>query len=325
MRDEPKIDRRAIVDCLRLEYDRSAIDMQFLPVGLDVNAGIYRVTTDSDALIVKVKSGTLYKASCLVPRALRDQGIESVVAPLPAENGALWTTADGWNVIVYPCIEGETGREGVTPAQWVSVGRTFRRIHDGGIDASVAPDLRVEAFDPAAYRRTLESLGAELGEDDSDPLVHDMRSLWAEHCSTVEGVAEKMDALAARLRARSVLLVICHADLHPNNLLRDRPDHAFIIDWDDVMLAARERDFIFIPDYDRPEGSPFFDGYGKVEIDWEALAYYRYERVLTDAIAYMEEALNRDLSDETRQESLKRFVINAEGRMLASARLAEIH
>jgi spectinomycin phosphotransferase len=60
----------------------------------------------------------------------------------------------------------------------------------------------------------------------------------------------------------------------------------FVIDWDDVMLAPKERDFLFIPEYrvdslTQQEISPFFQGYGVgTEIDWAALAYYRCERVV---------------------------------------------
>ena len=32
----------------------------------------------------------------------------------------------------------------------------------------------------------------------------------------------------------------------PANLIRDRAGNVFVIDWDEVMLAPKERDFIFI-------------------------------------------------------------------------------
>jgi spectinomycin phosphotransferase len=315
MRAEPSVDRTAIADCVRESYGLHPATVEYLPVGLDYNAAVYRVSTDGGPVLVKVKRGVFYEASCLVPRWLADKGIESVVAPLPTADGALWSEADGWKLIVYPYIEGTTERTGMTPGQWASVGASFRRIHD--IGPPPAENVRSETFTPSNYRRKLEELAAHL-ESDPSPAAQQMRSLWRQHGEAVLQLCEPMEALAAALHSKGVPLVICHADLHPANLLRDRSDHSYIIDWDDVMLAARERDFIFVE-----ERSPFFDGYGLYDVDWQALAYYRYERVVTDAIAYIEEAVICDVSDAERQSSIERFSLNLESDMLTAARRTE--
>ena len=54
----------------------------------------------------------------------------------------------------------------------------------------------------------------------------------------------------------------------------------FIVDWDDTLLAPKERDLMFILDEDTirtREEQLFFNGYGKVQINQLAIAYYRYE------------------------------------------------
>jgi len=315
VRDEPKIDRGAIVDCLRLQYGREATYIDYLPVGLDYNAVVYRVSTGSDRLLVKIRRNKFYPPSCLVPRWLADQGIESVVAPLSTTDGTLWSEADSWKLIVYPYIEGTTERTGMTPEQWAGVGRSFRRIHDSR--SPPTDGIRVETFTPSKYGRRLEELAAML-ESDPSAAAQELRPLWRKHGEDVFPLCKRMEALATALRSSDVPLVICHADLHAANLLRDRPDHAYIIDWDDVMLAARERDFIFVEDPGVAGSSPFFEGYGLHELSWQALAYYRYERVVTDAIAYIEEAVILDVSD-----SIDRFARNLDSGMLSAAQRAE--
>jgi spectinomycin phosphotransferase len=47
------------------------------------------------------------------------------------------------------------------------------------------------------------------------------------------------------------------------------------------MLAPKERDFIFVRS---PHADAFFQGYGQVEIDWVALTYFLWERVVQDLI-----------------------------------------
>src|SRR5205085_5559606 len=85
------------------EYELIPVTLEFLPVGKDYNAGVYRVVSEqSTAYLLKVTSRPLYEPGFFVPRYLNDQGITAVVAPVPTRSGALWTRAGDWTVIVYP-------------------------------------------------------------------------------------------------------------------------------------------------------------------------------------------------------------------------------
>ncbi len=65
-------------------------------------------------------------------------------------------------------------------------------------------------------------------------------SCWMAHQPTIHIMVTSMEELARLLREQSGPRVICHADLHPGNILCDQTDHVFVIDWDDVMLAPKE-------------------------------------------------------------------------------------
>ncbi len=68
------------------------------------------------------------------------------------------------------------------------------------------------------------------------------------------------------------------------------PDHVWLIDWDDAVLAPCERDLMFILDggvlanaaVSSQEQAWFFDGYGAFDVDSARLAYYRCTRALVD-------------------------------------------
>jgi spectinomycin phosphotransferase len=331
MREPPHIPEEHLRACLQEQYDLSPITLEFLPRGRDYNAGVYRVASEQGtAYLLKVTSRPLYEPSCLVPRFLRDQGIISVVAPIPTRSGALWTKLTDWTVIVYPFIDGDSSLTGMTNEQWKELGSIFKRIHQVQLPPGGFPSLRTETFDPTEYARWIRDfetqyLHSRHGESES---AQAFRASWVEHQSTIHKAVTSLEELAGGIQSRTISYVICHADLHARNLIRDQTGNVFVIDWDEVMLAPKERDFIFIRE---PQADAFWEGYGQQkEIDWTLLSYYLWERVVQDVI---EEAQNvcfkDDLAEETKMDIAKSFHKSLAGRgnnlaaaYQASARLA---
>jgi len=271
--------------------------------------------------LLKAKHGTLYEPSCLVPRHLRDQGIAAVVAPLPTQRKTLWTQVEDWTVIVYPFIEGDTGwNPGMTDAQWQAVGTALHQIHRVRLPPAGSPPLRAETFDPTGYSRSVRALEAQhIRAEGGSQVEQALRACWITHQPTIHMAVASLEHLAGVLQNRSAAHVICHADLHPGNIIRSQANQVFVIDWDDVMLAPKERDFIFIGEA-RADGSArqdtvaFFQGYGQTEIDWIALTYYLWERLVQDVISFAEEVLFRDdLGEATRADSVAFFRANLAG------------
>ena len=149
--------------------------------------------------------------------------------------------------------------------------------------------------------------------DGSIASKHALHSSWMAHQPIIHAVVTSLEKLAVVLQAQTLPYVICHADLHPANLLRNQLGHVFVIDWDEVMLAPKERDFLFIKESSAASsalpGTPaFWEGYGVTEIDWIALTYYRYERVIQDVIECAREVFFRDdLGEGTKADSVKLF------------------
>lgn len=329
MREPPALPEARLRACLR---DAWAIDatVEFLPLGLDTRAGVYRATaSDGGQWLVKVKSSPLYAPGCRVPAYLSAQGVGEVVAPLATTGGALWASLAEWTVIVYPFIEGDTGWRSITDAHWETTGRIFRRIHQVSPPSRGFDSLRSEKFDPAVYAgpiRAYEERAASSSHA-AHPAERALRAIWLERQPAIHGMLARMERLAPVLLRRELSHVICHADLHPGNLLRDPLGGVHVIDWDDVMLAPRERDFIFVGDTRTPGASgpaPFFRGYGAVDVDWGALTYYRYERIIQDVVACIDDVCFRDdLGDEARADAAALLSdVLAEGGMIEGAEVA---
>src|SRR5438105_6812461 len=303
MREQPKIPEEQLRACFQDQYDLYPVTLEFLPLGLDYNAGVYRVVSEQGtAYLLKVTSRPLYEPRCLVPRYLNDQGITSVVAPIPTRSGALWTKLVDWTVIVYPFIDGDTSLTGMTDEQWKEAGAIFKRIHQVMLPPFGFESLRKETFDPTEYARWVRTLEAQHVHEHSGASASHraLHSSWMAHQSTISTVVTSLEKLAGVLQSRTFPYVICHADLHAANLIRDPAGHVFVIDWDEVMLAPKERDFIFVR---QPQAAAFWQGYGQTEIDWVALTYYLWERVVQDVIECTQDVCFRDdLGEETRAE-----------------------
>jgi len=307
MREKPNIPEEKLRTCLQDQYDLVPVTLEFLPRGLDYNAGVYRVVSEhGTSYLLKVKSVSIYKPSCLVPRYLSHQGIASVVAPLPTKRNTLWIRIENWTVIVYPFIEGDTSLTGMTDEHWKEVGTIFQQIHKVMLPPEGFESLRKETFDPTGYAHWVHTFETKHAHSEGGSAAERaLLSFWIAHQPMIHAMLTSLEKLAEVLKARPFPYVICHADLHPANLIRDHAGHVFVIDWDDVMLAPTERDFIFIRE---PRAVAFWEGYGQAEIDWIALTYYRWERVVQDLIECARDVFfSDDLGEETRADAAQLF------------------
>jgi spectinomycin phosphotransferase len=87
-------------------------------------------------------------------------------------------------------------------------------------------------------------------------------------------------------RSRPLEPVLCHSDIHAGNLLLTSDGDLYIVDWDNPILALKERDLMFIGGgvagiwNKAREEALFYQGYGSSDINLIALTYYRYERII---------------------------------------------
>jgi spectinomycin phosphotransferase len=121
--------------------------------------------------------------------------------------------------------------------------------------------------------------------------------------------------MGRRFARRSLPRVLCHADLHTWNVLVETDQQLWIVDWDEAILAPKERDLMFVVvgighDLVRPRDTEcFFQGYGNATIDPHLLAYYRVAWAVQDIAAYGEQALMAPtLRQETRRAALDGFM-----------------
>lgn len=298
MRDPPALAPETLLVALRTHYDISCVALTFLPIGADSATWVYRLeASDGETYFVKLRSSGGFSAPSLsVPFALREQGVPHVAAPLATGDGRLWVAVEDFVLTIYPFIEGRMVADvGLSSEQWRAFGALARRIHDSQLGPEALQAVPHERFVPSR-RQLIEDLQSAAGGRtfDNDE-QRELAAFWREQRDVIETVVERADELGSELRKTSDAFVLCHADMHTWNVLVDGDGDLWLVDWDEVILALRERDLIFIisgiggDGVGPTETEWFLQGYGDVEIDSTALAYYRYAWAVQDMAAFGEE------------------------------------
>lgn len=318
MLEKPNIADETILNHFRDAYNIRAARVEFLPLGADANTAVYRVTTEGgEPYFLKLRGGIFEPMSVQVPRFLRDQGIRQIIEPIRAVDGTPWSRLDRFTCVLYPYIEGRNAwAVELTDAQWVDFGAALRKIQSAPLPGEIKQRVPVETY-TAKYREQVTAYLAIVEQRTfTDPVANRMAEFMRQHRGEMEFVIRRAEALASALITQPLPAVLCHADLHAGNLLVTASGDFYIIDWDNPILAPKERDLMFIgagigDNWNTArEEALFYQGYGAVDTNRAALAYYRYERIVQDFAAYCDEILLTEGSSADREQGLRYFTSN---------------
>jgi spectinomycin phosphotransferase len=317
MLEPPDLSEQAIVGCLRRAYGLTPETIRFLPLGADQDTAVYRAEADDGgSYFVKLRRGDFVEASVRVPHWLREQGVAAIIPPQRTLDGELWTHLAAFTIILYPFVEGHDAHGiALSEQQWRAFGDTLRRIHAAELPVDLLRDLPRESFSPYWRDQVRVFLSRTATEYHDEPYAAGAARLLRERKGDTEHCVARAEALAGEVARLSLPLCLCHSDIHPWNVLLDSAGRFFIVDWDTLIYAPKERDLMFvgggIGDWDSAEEvARFYRGYGEVEVNRSALAYYRYDRIVQDIAAYCEALLLTDEGGADREEMLHQLESN---------------
>ncbi len=310
---KPNLTDEEIIACLRDAYGLTIEKVAFLPLGADFNTAVYRITTNNGSdYFLKLRSGEFLEASVSVPKYLADLGIKQVIPPLATKTEQLWTSLASFKAILYPYIEGRNGVEAkLSDQQWAQFGAAIKRLHSTDIRSSITNGVPRETFS-SKWRETVKSfLGRIENEVFEEPVAIKMALFLKSKSSEILKLVERAENLAIMLQTQPLDYILCHADMHGWNLMIDKEGALYIVDWDTLIFAPKERDLMFIGAgiWDSgltaaEEESLFYQGYTQTKINQDAIAYYRFERIIQDIGDYCEYIF---LSDEGGDDRMQCF------------------
>ncbi len=316
MIEKQAISEQRIVTCLKADYGIDVVTLTFLPLGADMNASVYKAQgSDQLSYFVKLKHGNHHDLSVTVHSLLHDAGIQHIIPPFKTTNGQSTLHIDDFTLIVYPFVEGQNGFvRNLTDNQWVTLGKVLKQVHEFDMPLLVQNQIRRETYSPK-WRDAVRSLYSHIEAEPSyDEVALKLKLFMKECCSPINRLVDRSEQLSKKIQEQSPEFVLCHSDIHGGNALIDEKGSIFIVDWDEPIMAPKERDLMFIGGgvaniWNNPHEKEFFyNGYGKTEINRTILAYYRHERIVEDIAIYGQVLLLTTAGGEDRAEMYKQFI-----------------
>jgi spectinomycin phosphotransferase len=283
-------------------YGLAAASIERVTGGQDAQARVYRVETRDPVAryLVKVRPASAARdVAAEVTRYLHDHGAGHVVAPLEPRSGTMRDA--GFALTVSPFLAARTGADaGLSARQWRELGAFARRLHTTVLPPTVASLLERETYRPAEIdlaRRVDADIAAGRVPEGA---AREVAAIWLGRRDTILALADRAAELGRQLERRALAPVLCHADLHTWNVLVDEAGELWVVDWDEAVLAPKERDLMFVVGgisarlVTKQATEAFFEGYGETTVDALAVAYYRHAWAIQDIGSYAERALRGD-------------------------------
>jgi spectinomycin phosphotransferase len=227
--------------------------------------------------------------------------VDFVVGPLPDASGSvLRPVADKFALSVYPWLDAEP----VPDPDGSRAVQLIVRLHQV---TNHMPDglVRVEDF-LIPHRHALEVAIAHLAEPwHTGPYAEPARKELRRHLDSVRSLMQWYDRVAAETIPSRTDWVLTHGEPAGPNLLETTGGTCYLVDWDSVMIAPRERDL-----WELPCTKPVLTTYG-APIEAERLRLYKAWYTLAELAVYL--AVFRsphtgDQNDNTSWENFQRFL-----------------
>ncbi|MBA3944104.1 MAG: phosphotransferase [Herpetosiphonaceae bacterium] len=311
----PDISDDIILACVHANFGLPITHATFLPIGADINSFVYRLTSDDGTpYFLKLRRGNFNEVAVTVPAFLYAQGIHRVMAPFPTITHRWWVHAHDFDWMLYPFFAGKNGFEvALSQPQWLALGESMKAVHSTILPPGLVARVPRETYSPR-LRRIVETFDDHVEQPFDDHIAARLAAFWLTKRDEIHCIVQRAEQLAHLLQHRTVDLVVCHADLHGGNVLLSAHDTLAIVDWDELILAPKERDLMFVGGgiggiWNLPQETLwFYQAYGHTEIDPVGLAYYRYERIVADIAAYGEQIFGIQGSADDREQGLRELM-----------------
>lgn len=312
--------KQLLIDCLKTYYDIDVSRLTRLPLGADIDASVYEAQArNQSSYFVKLKCGDSQNISIDISELLHTAGIQHIIPLIKTTQGQPTHRMGDFTLMVFPFVKGQNGfSRNLSDEQWYMLGKVMRQIHEITVPSSLQTKIRRETYS-SKWREAVRALYPLMeSEPSGDRVAVNFQEFMKKHAATIHRLVDRAEDLAQKAQNESAPFVLCHSDIHGGNILIDEKDTFYIVDWDDPIMAPKERDLMFIGGgvgniWNKPhEEELFYRGYGKTELNKTLLAYYRHERIIEDIAVYGQQLLLTTEGGQDRIEWYNQFLAQFE-------------
>lgn len=134
------------------------------------------------------------------------------------------------------------------------------------------------------------------------------------HKSAILQLTDNAETLAEVIQKQTANFVLCHGDIHAGNVLIAKNGALYIVDWDQPIMAPKERDLMFIGGgvgnvwNNKGEVELFYTGYGETEVNQTLIDYYRCERIVQDVAEFYQLLTSGNIGYKDKLTSYNHFI-----------------
>ncbi len=206
--------------------------------------------------------------------ALAQLGLPEVPRPLPSLSGSLHQPLGDAILVVFEHVEGERVDAASVDPQLIAnlLARLHRLPHAAAVARETFHWPHAPWWPDAVRRAQLPSI---------DPHRVGLR-MWLEaHTEHLDAAWRRLHELGATLRTAGLEFVLTHGDW-PFNLLQSSDGSLHLVDWDELMLAPRERDTWFAS-----LNQDFVRAYDGPSLNEQSTAFYFHSRYFEDLVGLL--------------------------------------
>jgi len=301
------IDQSELKRFLENNYSLEILNLTFLPKG--ETSWCYIVEGRNGKYFLKVYKEMfpfLKEATELTYKLYSDCAITEIVHAIKAKNGETVNFFETYPTVLFNFVEGkEIMEQRLTDEQVKTFGKVLGRIHAATVKVGDYPKRETfESKDKEMFLKVVERIKQHEGNENS--YQKQLVDLFMPKRERITQELMHLEKLGRKLRAKNVPFVICHGDPTGGNILIDKDNKLYLVDWDNPILAPKERDLLFFNN--RME--PFMKGYaaivGKVPIDFEAQQFYALEWNVQEVADFGERIFYQNNNDEQNSHDLGR-------------------
>jgi len=171
------------------------------------------------------------------------------------------------------------------------------RLHASAVHRRLSHPL-IETFDVTFRDVLLSAVGGDNGAGFRSAAL---QGALQPRAGELRAGLDRLAALKRKLHQEPPQMVVCHTDLHGDNLMRGSDGQLYILDWDNALVAPREHDLFFFTSDERFSQvfAPAYEAVvGSVRMSSDALRYYAYRRGLEDIADYVVRIARGDGDDD---------------------------